>query len=110
VSARLRVGLIGVGRLGRVYARDLATRIPETRLVHLADVNGEAAQTAARLEPELRRDYRRLAQRKHRAVAKVMVARKLAVRLYWMLREHQPYSPPPAVRMQESPSHSVVAP
>jgi len=48
VSARLRVGLIGVGRLGRVYARDLATRIPETRLVHLADVNGEAAQTAAR--------------------------------------------------------------
>jgi len=70
----------------------------------------EAAQTAARLEPELRRDYRRLAQRKHRAVAKVMVARKLAVRLYWMLREHQPYSPPPAVRMQESPSHSVVAP
>jgi inositol 2-dehydrogenase len=48
VSARLKVGLIGVGRLGRVYARDLATRIPETRLVHLADVNAEAAQAAAK--------------------------------------------------------------
>jgi inositol 2-dehydrogenase len=43
----LKVGLIGVGRLGRVYARDLATRIPETRLVHVADVNGEAAKAAA---------------------------------------------------------------
>ena len=48
MSARLKVGLIGVGRLGRVYARDLATRIPETRLVHIADVNAEAAQAAAK--------------------------------------------------------------
>jgi len=48
VSARLKIGLIGVGRLGRVYARDLATRIPETRVTHLADVNAEAAQAAAR--------------------------------------------------------------
>ena len=47
MSARLKVGLIGVGRLGRVYARDLANRIPETRLVHVADVNGEAAKAAA---------------------------------------------------------------
>jgi scyllo-inositol 2-dehydrogenase (NAD+) len=35
--ARLGVGLIGLGRLGRVYARDLATRIPETRLAAVAD-------------------------------------------------------------------------
>jgi predicted dehydrogenase len=34
---RLAVGLIGVGRLGRVYARDLAGRIAETRLVAVAD-------------------------------------------------------------------------
>jgi inositol 2-dehydrogenase len=34
---RLNVGLIGVGRLGRVYARDLASRITETRLVAVAD-------------------------------------------------------------------------
>jgi scyllo-inositol 2-dehydrogenase (NAD+) len=34
---RLHVGLVGLGRLGRIYARDLATRIPETRLVAVAD-------------------------------------------------------------------------
>lgn len=36
-AARLRVGLIGLGRLGRVYARDLACRIEETRLVAVCD-------------------------------------------------------------------------
>lgn len=69
----------------------------------------EAAQTASRYDEELRQDYRRLAGRKHRALAKVMVARKLAVRLYWMLRENRPYTPPPGVGMQGRPSHSVVA-
>jgi scyllo-inositol 2-dehydrogenase (NAD+) len=39
-TARLNVGLIGLGRLGRVYARDLATRIPCTRLAAVADVDG----------------------------------------------------------------------
>jgi transposase len=68
----------------------------------------EAAQNAARGDDELRRDYRRLAARKHTALAKVMVARKLAVRLYWMLPENRPYSPPPVVPMQGGPSHSVV--
>lgn len=67
----------------------------------------EAAQTAARFDEELRRDYLRLKARKHAALAKVMVARKLAVRMYWMLRENQPYRP--VARMQGSPSHSVVA-
>jgi len=46
----------------------------------------EAAQSAVRHEPELRRAYRRLAENKGRALAKVAMARKLAVRLYWMLR------------------------
>jgi scyllo-inositol 2-dehydrogenase (NAD+) len=44
---RLNVGLIGLGRLGRVYARDLATRIAETRLVAVADPNGAAAREVA---------------------------------------------------------------
>jgi inositol 2-dehydrogenase len=39
--------LIGLGRLGRVYARDLATRIPETRLVAVADVDEKAALAVA---------------------------------------------------------------
>jgi len=64
----------------------------------------EAGQSAARLVPELKRAYQRLKHRKHSGVAKVMVARKLAVRLYWMWRTQQPYSAP---RMQGSPSHLV---
>lgn len=44
----------------------------------------EAAQTAVRGDPELGRWYRRLAAAKGRPKAKVAVARKLAVRLYWM--------------------------
>ena len=45
---RLGVGLIGLGRLGRVYARDLASRIPETRLVAVADTNAAATDEGAR--------------------------------------------------------------
>jgi transposase len=48
---------------------------------------GEAAQTASRFDPELRRSYQRLKFRRGSGVAKVAIARKLAVRLYWKLRE-----------------------
>jgi len=51
----------------------------------------EAAQTASRYDPRLRRAYRRLAFRKGRAVAKVAIARKLAIRLYIMLRDRIDY-------------------
>jgi transposase len=47
----------------------------------------EAAQTASRYDPRLRRAYRRLVFRKGAPVAKVAVARKLAIRLYIMLRD-----------------------
>ncbi len=47
----------------------------------------EAAQSAARHDQQLRRHYLRLAVKKGRAKAKVAVARKLATRLYWMLRQ-----------------------
>jgi scyllo-inositol 2-dehydrogenase (NAD+) len=48
---RLAVGLIGVGRLGRVYARDLASRIAETRLVAVADpVESVARDVAAEFD------------------------------------------------------------
>jgi transposase len=66
----------------------------------------EAGQSASRGDKELKRAYQRLKQRKHSAIAKVMVARKLAVRLYWMWKTQQPYS---ATRMQDSPSHGVAA-
>jgi transposase len=67
----------------------------------------EAGQTAARLDPQLQRFYRRLAVRKNRSVAKVAVARKLATRLYLMLREDWTYAQLCQVVMQVSPSHSV---
>ncbi len=52
----------------------------------------EAAQTASRFDPGLRRVYRRLAFRKGAASAKVAVARKLAIRLYIMLRDKIDYA------------------
>ena len=52
----------------------------------------EAGQSAARYDQELRRFYERLARRRHRALAKVAVARKLAMRLYLMLREDWNYA------------------
>ena len=46
-KGRLAVGLVGLGRLGRVYARDLASRIAETRLVAVADPAGSLAHEIA---------------------------------------------------------------
>jgi transposase len=66
----------------------------------------QGAQTAARAEAGWARQYKRLSMQKHRGTAKVMLARKLAVRLYWMLRTNTPHSE--AVRMQGSSSHPVV--
>jgi transposase len=53
----------------------------------------EAGQTAVRGDEELRRAYKRMWVRKgNRSIAKVMVARRLAVRLYWMLRNRWTYA------------------
>jgi hypothetical protein len=68
----------------------------------------EAAKSAVRPEPEMRPAYQRLAQRKCRALAKVAMARKLAERLYWMLRLQVNYAQLIQVRMQDSPAHSVI--
>jgi len=53
---KLNIGLIGVGRLGRVYARDLSTRIACTRLAAIADTD-EAALHRARDEFGVPRAY-----------------------------------------------------
>ena len=47
----------------------------------------EAGQTAARLDPELGRVYKRLKFRRGANVAKVAIARRLAVKMYWILRQ-----------------------
>jgi scyllo-inositol 2-dehydrogenase (NAD+) len=44
---KLNVGLIGLGRLGRIYARDLSTRIGCTRLVAVADVDRTVVEEIA---------------------------------------------------------------
>jgi len=46
----------------------------------------EAAQVTVRSLPEWRRKYVHLTMRRGRKIAKVTMGRKLAVRLYWMMR------------------------
>jgi transposase len=66
----------------------------------------EAGHTAARFDPQLQRVYQRLKFRRGASVAKVAVARKLAVRMYWMLRSTADYAQ--LVRMQGSPWATLV--
>ena len=66
----------------------------------------EAAQTAVRFDPELLRLYQRLKFRRGASVAKVAVARKLAVKLYWMLRTTAPGAQ--TAPMQGSPGGTLV--
>src|SRR5271165_6427271 len=51
----------------------------------------EAAQAVVRRDPDWRRRYTHLAMRRERPIAKVAMARKLAVRLYWMMRKEWNY-------------------
>jgi myo-inositol 2-dehydrogenase/D-chiro-inositol 1-dehydrogenase len=44
---QVKVGVIGAGRIGRVHAENLAYRVPEARVVAIADVFAEAARKAA---------------------------------------------------------------
>lgn len=68
----------------------------------------EAGQSAAQFDPELRRKYLRLKFRRGANIAKVAIARQLAVRLYGTLRQASEEAPP--VRMPSSSAHSMVAP
>jgi transposase len=66
----------------------------------------EAVYPAVRKDPALRQDYQRLKFRRGHAVAKVAIARKLAVRMYWMLRSGADYAQ--LVRRQGSPGGTLV--
>lgn len=61
----------------------------------------EAATTAQRYDPSWHRQYVRLSMNKHHGVAKLAIAHKLAVRLYWMLRSGKNFS-----QMMERGSHA----
>jgi transposase len=66
----------------------------------------EAVHHAVRFDSALRQDYQRLKFRRGHAVAKVAIARKLAVRMYWMLRSGADYAR--LVRMQGSPGGTLM--
>jgi transposase len=66
----------------------------------------EAVYPAVRSDTALRQDYQRLKFRRGHAVAKVAIARKLAVRMYWMLRSGAEYAQ--LVRRQGSPGATLV--
>src|SRR5438477_10968331 len=51
----------------------------------------ESAHAVIRYEPTWRRQFLHLAMRRGRAIAKVAMARKLSVRLYWMWRKGWDY-------------------
>jgi len=52
----------------------------------------EAAQSAVKGDAEFKRVYLRLVLRRGRGQAKVAIARRLATRLYWMLRTNKTYA------------------
>jgi transposase len=52
----------------------------------------EAAQAAARCNPDWRRRYFHLAMRRQKNIARVAMGRRIAVRLYWMWRNDCEYS------------------
>jgi transposase len=60
----------------------------------------EAAQSAVRRDPQMRAEYLHRCHSKKKGIAKVAAARKLAVRLYWMLRTNTQY--PEIVRVESS--------
>ncbi len=60
----------------------------------------EAAQGAVRYDPGFRNEYLHRCHTKAKGVAKVAAARKLAIRLYWMLRTNRGY--PEVVRVESS--------
>jgi transposase len=61
----------------------------------------EAVQNVVRLDEGFRKQYQHRCHRMAKGVAKVAAARRLAVRLYWMMRTHTAY--PEIVRIESSP-------
>lgn len=67
----------------------------------------ESAQSVTRLDPGFRKQYLHRCHRMAKGVAKVAAARRLAVRLFWMLRRNTKY--PEIVRIESSPTLAVVS-
>ena len=48
MSSKLNIGVIGLGRLGTIYAMHLAHRVPDANLIAVADVQDSLAETFAK--------------------------------------------------------------
>ena len=68
----------------------------------------EAAQSVVRCDPEFRNAYLHRCHSMKKGIAKVAAARKLAIRLYWMLRTNTAY--PEIVRNESSSRVPLVVP
>ncbi|HEX7736821.1 MAG TPA: inositol 2-dehydrogenase [Ktedonobacteraceae bacterium] len=64
-AQRLKLGLIGAGRIGRLHAENLTTRIPAAELLAVADPYADAARECAERYdiPEHGQDYQHILQR-----------------------------------------------
>ena len=71
---RIKIGLIGAGRMGKVFAHTLAFNVPEAELAAVADSDAEAArETAARYNAlQWYSDYRSLLDQKE--ISAVVIA------------------------------------
>jgi transposase len=89
-GSKRRLG--GLSKQGNVFLRTLLV---------------EAAQSAVKHDPGFRKEYLHRCHHKAKGIAKVAAARKLAVRLYWMLKSNKPY--PEVLLNGGSPRHPVAA-
>jgi len=80
-------------RFANRFERQSATAGPyhQTAKLHVALLAGGSGPSYARSIPEWRSKYFHLMMRRTRKIAKVAMARRLAVRLYWMLRKGWDY-------------------
>jgi transposase len=95
--ARFRCGKQIGSYLGLVPCEDSSAR--RQRLGHISKQGNsllrfllvEAAHAAVRCDPDWKRRYLHLAMRREQRIAKVAMARRLGVRLYWMWRKGWDY-------------------
>jgi transposase len=66
----------------------------------------ESVQTVCRRDEGFRKQYKQRCHHMKKSVAKVAAARKLALRLFWMLRTNRAY--PEIARIEGSPRYRVV--
>lgn len=116
-AAQIRVRYVRRQKTGRRDAGHILRLLMENRFpkpwtpsaAHrdLRQLLVEAVQTANRLDEGFRRQYAARCHHQPKGVAKVAAARKLAIRLYWMLRTNTGY--PEVVRAESSPRVPLVS-